>query len=75
MQVRSSDCKVLGSTLKAEVLSSEQLTKILRDGTLNINLDGVEAAREVIEMSRTVAQMVVELYGLKPSPPSERVVI
>jgi hypothetical protein len=63
IQVTSSQMKMVGVVMKAQVITSDHLTETLRAGTLNISLDGVDAVRNVIELSRHGASMIVDLFG------------
>ena len=63
IQVSSTKGMVLGAPRRGEVMTGEQVTGRLGTGELNISLETVDMVWEVIDMARSVVNMVVNLFG------------
>lgn len=64
IHAKSTLMKALKPT-RGTLMTGEDVTTKLHSGDCNISLEKVEMVRDVLSMSRSVADMVVDLFGTK----------
>ena len=63
IQVHSTQMKLVGRTLGADVMTGDEVTKRLGVGDLNIDLENVQMVQGAVEVARTAVQSVRDLFG------------